>query len=125
MSKKRTEIIIEFEEVIQAVAYQPRLNQAWCLDCGSDTQMITPEQAAAMTQVTVRAVNQRVEAGSVHFLETGDGRLWVCVNSLSEPPAISDWSASDPLVIPSDVSLNDASEDTCAPVGKEIPGGFE
>ena len=44
--------------------------------------MVTPQQAAAIARVTVRAVNQRVEAGMVHFLETPDGRLWVCVNSL-------------------------------------------
>ena len=44
--------------------------------------MLTPEQAAAVAGVTVRAVNRRVEDGSVHFLETADGRLLVCVNSL-------------------------------------------
>jgi len=44
--------------------------------------MVSPEQAAAITQTTVRSVNQRVEAGSVHFLETADGRLWVCLKSL-------------------------------------------
>jgi hypothetical protein len=88
---KRTEITIEVEEVIHAVHHRQRLASAWCSACGDVAPMVTPEQAAAMSQVTVRTVNQQVEAGHVHFVETPDGRLWVCVNSLSEPrPAGSD-----------------------------------
>jgi hypothetical protein len=87
MKRKRTEITIEVEEVIHAVNHRQRLASAWCSACGEVAQMITPEQAAAISQVTVRTVNQRVEAGHVHFVETADGRLWVCVNSLSEPRA--------------------------------------
>jgi hypothetical protein len=87
VKRKRTEITIEFEEVIQA-ASQRRLTRAWCPACSSEAQMLTPDQAAEMTQATVRAVNQRVEEGSVHFLETADGRLWVCANSLSEPRVV-------------------------------------
>ena len=46
--------------------------------------MLTPEQAAAVAGVTVRAVNRRVEDGSVHFLETADGRLLLCADSVSQ-----------------------------------------
>ena len=84
MRKKRTEISIEIDEVIQGISHRPRLTRAWCPACASEALMITPEQAAAMTRATVRTVNQRVEAGSVHFLETTDGLLFVCVNSLNE-----------------------------------------
>ena len=91
---KRTEIMIEVEEVIQVVSHQHRLTRAWCRECGREAQDDhAPEQAATISQVSVRAVNQRVEAGSVHFLETPDGRLWVCVNSLSEPPSVSEPGA--------------------------------
>jgi len=82
MKRKRTEITIEFDEVIYAANHRRRLASAWCSACGDVAPMITPEQAAEMSQVTVRTVNQRVEAGHVHFVETADGRLWVCVNSL-------------------------------------------
>ena len=125
MKTKRTEIMIEVEEVIQAVNHSHRLTRAWCRECGSEAQMITPEQAATISQVSVRAVNQRVEAGSVHFLETPDGRLLVCVNSLSEPPAEPDWSASVPLAIALEVSPKSASEDPCAPLVKNDFGGLK
>ncbi|HEY3027987.1 MAG TPA: hypothetical protein VGJ55_17695 [Pyrinomonadaceae bacterium] len=88
MKRKRTEITIEVDEMIYAVNHRQRLASTWCSACGDVAPMITPEEAAAMTQVTVRTVNQRVEAGHVHFVETPDGRLWVCVNSLSEPRAV-------------------------------------
>lgn len=82
MTRRRTEITIEFEEVIHAVSNNQRLLRAWCPECDCEAQMITPEHAAAITHLTVRAVNQRVEAGTVHFVETADGRLWVCLKSL-------------------------------------------
>ena len=80
VKRKRTEITVEVDEVIYAARHH--LTRAWCPACGSEAQMLTPEQAAAVAGVTVRAVNRRVEDGSVHFLETADGRLLVCVNSL-------------------------------------------
>jgi hypothetical protein len=41
-------------------------------------------KCAAMTQVMLRTVNQAVEEGSVHSLETRDGLLLLCVSSLSD-----------------------------------------
>ena len=89
--KKRTEITFEVDEVIYAGGHRnpdaSGLTLAWCLECRSEALMVTPQEAAAIAQVTVRAVNQRVESGTVHFLETTLGQLLVCVNSLSEPRA--------------------------------------
>lgn len=44
--------------------------------------MVKPEQAAVIAGVTVRVVNSWVESDLVHFLETSEGLLLVCVNSL-------------------------------------------
>jgi hypothetical protein len=44
--------------------------------------MLTPDEAAALAQTTAREVYRRVEAGEVHSIETEDGALRVCVNSL-------------------------------------------
>jgi hypothetical protein len=85
MKTKRTEITIEVEEVIHAANYRHPLTHAWCPDCGDLVPMLRPEPAAGIAGKTVREVNQLVEAGCVHFLETPDGLLLVCVNSLSEP----------------------------------------
>ena len=44
--------------------------------------MVTPAQAAVIARVSVRDINRRVEAGEVHFLETTQGALLVCISSL-------------------------------------------
>jgi hypothetical protein len=83
LKRKRTEIAIEFEETIQIVAQERGVSRAWCPACGGLVTMVTPPQAAAVARVSVRVINQRVEAGVVHFLETPEGALLVCMNSLS------------------------------------------
>ncbi len=92
MKRKRTEITIEVDEMIYGFNHRQPLASAWCSACGDVAPMVTPEQAAAIAQVTVRMINQRIEAGQVHFVETTDGRLWVCVNSLSEPRVLTTGS---------------------------------
>jgi hypothetical protein len=79
---KRTEIMIEIDEVICAGSDRPRVSRAWSAACGSETSIITTEQAAATPHTMLDASSGRVAAGGPHFLETPDGRLWVCVNSL-------------------------------------------
>ena len=84
MKRKRTEITIEFEEVIHATGESNRLTQGWCPACGIETTMVSPQQAAMIAGVTVRMINRWVESDMLHFLETGDGLLLLCVNSLAE-----------------------------------------
>jgi len=82
--KKRTEIVIEIEE-ITLVSCRPVSTQAWCSACGDRVMMVTPEQAAAIAQVSLREINVWVEAAAVHFIETPNRLLLVCVNSLPPP----------------------------------------
>jgi len=82
VKRKRTEITIEFDEVIQATAHSNSFRCEWCAACGTETTMVKPEQAAVIAGVTVRVVNSWVESDLVHFLETSEGLLLVCVNSL-------------------------------------------
>lgn len=44
--------------------------------------MLTPDEVAAVAQSTARDIYRRVEAGELHSIETDDGALRVCVNSL-------------------------------------------
>jgi hypothetical protein len=76
--RKRTEIVIEIDEVIQLGPDRGRTSRARCATCGSETSIVTSQQAAA-AQAMLDAANG---AGGLHFLKTPDGRLWVCVNSL-------------------------------------------
>jgi hypothetical protein len=80
--KKRTEIAIEIDEVVFIKWFSNLPGMSWCVGCANEVVMVTPAQAAVIARVTVRDINRRVEAGAVHFLETPEGALLVCTNSL-------------------------------------------
>jgi hypothetical protein len=80
--KKRTEIAIEIDEVVLVRSVSNLSAMAWCVGCANEVVMVTPAQAAAISRSSVRAVNRSVEAGEIHFVETPEGLLLVCINSL-------------------------------------------
>ena len=82
MKKKRTEITIEIDEVKFIDCGRSASVQLWCQGCSAVTTMVTPQRAATIAGVTVRHINRLVEAESVHFVETENGLLLLCVNSL-------------------------------------------
>lgn len=46
--------------------------------------MVTAERAAALSGLSTRAIYRKIESRQIHFIETADGRLWVCGNSLRD-----------------------------------------
>jgi hypothetical protein len=55
-----------------------------CAECPMQQAiMVTPEEAASIAGVNPRTVYRWVEDGMVHFTETREGSLLVCLNSLS------------------------------------------
>jgi hypothetical protein len=45
--------------------------------------MLIPEAAAAVAQVSLRAIYRWVEKGELHFAETPEGALLICQDSLT------------------------------------------
>jgi hypothetical protein len=79
-TKTKTEIIVATRQQITIRGRSRR--DAWCERCGAQVQMLAPVEVAALLQTTARAIFRGVEAGELHFLETADGGLLVCSNSL-------------------------------------------
>jgi hypothetical protein len=79
--KRRTEITVETEQVL-ILRRARRATRAWCPKCRAEVGMVAPEDAATLGGLSLRAVCRRVEAGELHFRETADGRLFICLNSL-------------------------------------------
>ena len=80
-TKRRIEITVEKRRLV--VMKQGRASVfEWCADCGDQVAMLTPDQAATIANVSSRTIYQRVEAGEMHYLETAEGHLFVCANSL-------------------------------------------
>ena len=79
--KRRTEITIDTHRVF-AVRRRTGVPAAWCRRCDDLVLMITPDEAAKLSGLSSRAVYRLVEAESIHFTETHDGSLLICLNSL-------------------------------------------
>lgn len=82
--RKRIEITIETSQmlVIKSRRLSAQQRQRQCPVC--QAQMLMPDQAAAVIGLSTRVIYRRVEAGQLHFTETADGGLFVCLPSLLE-----------------------------------------
>ena len=45
--------------------------------------MVTAEQAALVSGMSLRDLIRKIDAGDLHYLETADGLLSICLNSLT------------------------------------------
>ena len=85
MRKKKTTRTIEltFERTEFFAVLNPRRSTvAQCAECGGRVPVVTPEEAASIAGVMARTIYHWVEAGRVHFMETPEGLLLVCLASL-------------------------------------------
>ncbi len=75
--RRRIEIVaFEHERIIQ---YSVVTN---CPVCFSRTELLTPMQAAALTQVEEERVHQWLAVGKTHGVETPEGEPRICKRSL-------------------------------------------
>jgi hypothetical protein len=79
--KRRLEITVETHEVL-VVRQREGAPRTWCSQCRERAGLVTVDQAAAAAGVSSRTIYRRVETGALHFSETTDGRLLVCLKSL-------------------------------------------
>ena len=80
--EKKTEVFVETEVEIEVNRRTRRMGPVWCAQCAAPVEMVPPDVAALVAEVSARAVFGWVEAGHVHFTETLEGALLVCLNSL-------------------------------------------
>ena len=86
--KKRTEITVETERVL-VVRRRYRAVEEWCTRCRETVLMIRPDQAAAVSGKSLRAIFHEVEAAALHFVEKPDGMILICLNSLIKPEDVN------------------------------------
>lgn len=80
---KRTRIItVETEHVLIVSRRRHCTIEHWCDGCGAMVRLILAEEAAALACVSLREICRLVEVNKLHFNETCEGRLFICLNSL-------------------------------------------
>jgi hypothetical protein len=81
MRTRKTNVTVETHQLI-IVRGGARLTKEWCTPCGRQAGMVTAGEAAVMGGVSLRTICRRVDLGELHFKETADGLLFICLNSL-------------------------------------------
>ncbi|PYS89772.1 MAG: hypothetical protein DMF64_16870 [Acidobacteria bacterium] len=119
--KKRTEVFIETEVEIEVKRRTRRLAPVWCEACGAAVEMVPPDVAALVAEVSARTVFGWVEAGRVHFIETTTGALLVCLNSL--PQALR--AAEDVRGLSTDGAASELSAQKDSATNAALAGGDE
>jgi excisionase family DNA binding protein len=79
--KRRTEITIEAHRVL-VIRRSRDVVRAWCEECAEPVRMVTPDEAAALAGVTARTIYRWVKAEKLHFTETPERSLLICLRSL-------------------------------------------
>ena len=80
--RKRKETRIETHQIL-IIRKPENLVRAWCAGCLTQQSiMVTPDEAAPIAGVNPRTIYRWVEDGTVHFTETREGSLLVCLDSL-------------------------------------------
>jgi hypothetical protein len=82
MSKRRRiAIAVQVDRVVQLRTSAVPI-RAGCPACGAEVLMASPETAALLAGVGVRAVYRAIEAGTIHFVESSEDLVLVCLRSL-------------------------------------------
>jgi len=85
--KRKIQVTIETRQLL-VVKKMNGVSQGRCTECGGDVPLIRPEEAAVLAGVSPRTIYRRVEAGLVHFAESPEGWLLICLNSLLDESRI-------------------------------------
>lgn len=83
VTKRRVEITFERERLVVVGSRSVSVTD-WCEGCGSRARMVMPDEAAKLAGLTARAVYRLVEARRLHFLESSEAGLLVCLESLKQ-----------------------------------------
>ena len=82
--KRRTEITIETDRLL--VVSHPRNHRrthVWCGCCADFVEMLATDDAALLAGVNSLTIFHWVESGRLHSIETPEGLLLICPNSLT------------------------------------------
>ena len=91
--KRKAKLTIETERVliVRGGDYQ-RLHR--CEVCGEIVRLVTVDEAAKLTPFGSRAIYKLIEDEKIHFIETGDKRLLICLNSIRRSLSQTDMCTS-------------------------------
>jgi len=85
---RRMKITVERERLL--VVHQQQGGESWCTECSATVTMLRPVEAAAVAAVSDRTIFRQIESHRLHFTETSQGAVLICLNSLLKPESPGD-----------------------------------
>lgn len=83
MSRKiKTTITVNRERLLLITPRRGRI-KSWCKKCDAQVILMGIAEAAVTVNITQRSLFRRIEAGDLHFVETGERAVLVCLTSLT------------------------------------------
>lgn len=92
--KRRTEITIETDRLLVLGSGQHTASGSherhlrpliWCLSCADHVRPLSTDEAAIQAHVSSLTIFHWVESERLHYIESPDGLLLICPNSLQAP----------------------------------------
>jgi hypothetical protein len=81
MPIKQKKITIETRE-IWVIRRQKKAAHGWCVVCGVEVELVTADEASRLTGASVRAIFRQIELSQLHFVESPEGGILICLPSL-------------------------------------------
>ena len=78
--KKATRITIETERVLTLRCGS--LRRLWCEQCGSETEIVTPEALGDLAPEGPEKIRQWLDKGELHWSQSPQGSVRICMRSL-------------------------------------------
>lgn len=79
--RRRIEIAQETNSIV--VRRSGKTSDRWCDSCGRYVRMVTAEQAALVSGRSLRDLIRVIDNGDLHYHETPEGLLSICLDSLT------------------------------------------
>ena len=93
--RRKTTITVQRERLLVITPGRGRI-EGWCERCRSEVLLMRVEEAAVTADITQRALFRLIEAGKLHFAETSDGAVLICLNSLLQTAGDTQETTSNP-----------------------------
>ena len=84
MKKRSAHITVETERVLVISSSHAAAASRWCDACQREVTMLGLDEASAFTGLSDRAIFHLAETGTIHFVETAEGKALFCVTSLRD-----------------------------------------
>ncbi len=79
-TRRTTEFTVEQETFVALRGM--RTQRGWCNKCFAETNLATPEEAAAVSRVSLSMIYLWAEMGRLHFADADPGEPLLCFGSL-------------------------------------------